>query len=97
MLQLRAKAGAASSASKNRIKAGLVIRDAAFISGKFNLRRFAFGLGRFKELFLLEAESAGQQVGRKSLDLRVQVADHSVVVAARILNGVFELIERILQ
>ena len=59
--------------------------------------RFAVGGGHFEELPQLEAEHSGQNIGRKGLDLRVQVAHHRVVVAARVLDRVFRLAERALQ
>ena len=53
--------------------------------------------GDFEELPLLEAKHPGHDVGRERLDLRIQVADHCVVVAARILNCIFHLAQRVLQ
>src|SRR5258708_4536550 len=54
--------------------------------------RFAFRRGRnFEELALLESEHVGEDIRRELLNLGVQVADHGVVIAPRILYGVFDL------
>ena len=52
---------------------------------------FAIGSSRFEELLLLEVEHPGQNVGRESLNLGVQVAHDGVVVAAGVLNCVLDL------
>src|SRR5436305_474558 len=49
---------------------------------EFHRDRFAVGGCGFEELLLLEAEHAGQDVGRERLDLGVQVSHNGVVVAA---------------
>src|ERR1700687_1400229 len=63
-----------------------------------DLGRFAFGRGGyFEEFARLEAEHVGKDVGRKLLDLSVEVAHDGVVVAPGILHGVLDLGERILE
>src|ERR1035441_10336542 len=64
---------------------------------EFHGYRFAICGVRLKELSLLEAEHPRQNVGREGLYFRVQVAYDGIVVTARVLNGVFDLAERILQ
>src|SRR6202795_5211537 len=49
---------------------------------EFHRDWFAIGGSGFEELFLLEAEHPGQNVGRERLNLGVQVAHDGVVVAA---------------
>src|SRR6266850_1688641 len=57
-----------------------------------HLGRFAFGCsGHFEELARLEAEHVGKDVGRKLLNLGVEIAHHGVVVAPRILHGILNL------
>src|SRR6266852_2375475 len=78
---------------------------AAFLLGRRRVRcveahlgRFAFGCsGHFEELARLEAEHVGKDVGRKLLNLGVEIAHHGVVVAPRVLHGVLNLGERILE
>src|SRR6266850_66402 len=63
-----------------------------------NLGRFAFGGGGyFEELARLESQYVGKNVGRKLLNLGVEVAHDGVVVAPRVLHGVLDLGERILE
>src|SRR5215471_13416550 len=50
-----------------------------------------------KELPRLEAEHAGDDVDGKGLDPSVVIADHGVVIAAGILDVVFDRVERSLQ
>jgi len=50
-----------------------------------------------EELAWLEPERSGDQVGGELLDLGVEVADHSVVIAARVLDVVLDLAEVPLQ
>src|ERR1035441_8653529 len=64
---------------------------------EFHGYRFAVRGVRFKELALLEAEHPCQNVSREGLYLRVEVAHDGIVVTARVLNGVFDLAEGILQ
>src|SRR6266849_5251961 len=61
--------------------------------GSFALSR----RGDFEELARLESQHVGKDIGRELLDLGVQVADHCVVVAARVLDGIFDLGQRVLQ
>src|SRR3981189_2439679 len=78
---------------------------AAFLLGRrragrveAHLGRFAFGCsGHFEELARLEAEHVGKDVGRKLLNLGVEVAHDGVVVTPRVLHGVLDLGERILE
>src|SRR5712692_561950 len=53
--------------------------------------------GNFKELPFLEAQHIGKNVGRELLDLGVEIAHHRVVIAPRILDGIFNLRKGILQ
>src|SRR5579862_505199 len=55
------------------------------------------GLGNVEELPGLEVEHAGNDVRRERLDLGVEVANHRVVIAARVLDGVFQSAQRALQ
>src|SRR5437016_2673908 len=65
---------------------------------KADFWRFALGNGGyFEEFARLEPEHACKNIGGELLNLGVQVADDRVVVAARVLNGVFNLHKRILQ
>src|ERR1035438_9565893 len=64
---------------------------------EFHGYRFAICGVRLEELPLLEAEHPRQNVGRERLYLRVEVAHDGIVVTARVLNGVFDLAEGILQ
>src|SRR6202030_2474213 len=60
--------------------------------------RFAFRRGRnFEELALLKSEHIGEDIRRELLNLGVQVADHGVVIAPRVLYRIFDLSERSLQ
>src|SRR4051812_27938290 len=59
--------------------------------------RLAVRCGHLEKLFLLEAEHSGENVRRKRLYFRIQIANDCVVVAPRILNGIFGLAERTLQ
>src|SRR5438046_9592057 len=61
--------------------------------GSFALRRCSY----LKELPLLEPEHAGKKVGGELLDLDVEVAHDGVVIAARVLHGIFDLRKGILQ
>ena len=61
--------------------------------GGFALR----GGSDFEEFAFLEAEHAGEDVGGELQNFRVQIADDRVVVAAGVLNGVFDLRQRVLQ
>src|SRR5882762_6738580 len=78
---------------------------AAFLLGRrlagrveADLGRFAFsGGGYFEEFARLEAKHVGKDVGRKLLNLGVEVAHDGVVVAPRVLHGVLDLGERILK
>src|SRR5271154_1367523 len=53
--------------------------------------RLPIGFAGLEELTRLEAEHAGQDVGGEHLNLGVQVAHYGVVVAARVLDGIFRL------
>ena len=62
-----------------------------------DFRHFALGGGADLEKFaLLEVTHAGNNVGGELLNHRVEIADHGVVVAARILQVVFNLIQGLL-
>src|SRR5207244_10755995 len=52
---------------------------------------FAISSLHLEELTLLETEHSGDEIGREGLNLRVQVAHDRVVIAARILDRVFNL------
>src|SRR6266446_9613088 len=65
---------------------------------KADFWRFALGNGGYFEEFARpEPKHARKNIGGELLDLGVQVADDRVVVATRVLNGVFNLCKRILQ
>src|ERR1700731_2586429 len=51
------------------------------------------GGGDFKEFAPFESQHVGEDVGGKLLNLRVEVGDNRVVIATRVLNGVFDLSE----
>ena len=53
--------------------------------------RLAVGSIHFKKLPRLEAEHTGQDISRERLNLGVQVAHHSVVITASVLNRVLSL------
>src|SRR6266849_2260935 len=79
-----------------------IIRYAAPMScgGSVEAHLGSFALSRrgdFKELARLESQHVGKDIGRELLDLGVQVAEHCVVVAARVLDGIFDLGQRVLQ
>src|SRR5258707_1070690 len=56
---------------------------------KLHRHRLAIGCGHLEELPLLEAEHSGENVCRKRLYFRIQIPDDRVVIAARVLDGVF--------
>src|SRR5438309_11068912 len=59
-----------------------------------DMRDFAFRRSRdFKEFAGFEIAHAGDNVGGELLDARVEVAHGSVVIAARVLQGVFDLVQ----
>src|SRR4029077_11869444 len=59
---------------------------------KADFWRFALGSGGyFEEFARLEPKHACKNIGGELLNLGVQVADDRVVVAARVLNGIFDL------
>src|SRR6266436_7908787 len=63
-----------------------------------HLGRFAFGGGGyFEELARLESQHVGKNVGRKLLDLGVEIAHDGIVVAPRVLHRVLALGERSLE
>src|SRR5258708_33349645 len=77
------------AASSGRLRVGRVEAD---------LRDFALGrCGDLEKLAWLEIEHSGDDVGGELLDLGVEVAYYSIVVAARILDRVFELRQRVLE
>src|SRR6266568_3482334 len=92
IFQERANDGAASNSSAaikkpQRIRLGFrSIEDGIqFIVSVLELHGWHSalrGIGNLKELPLLEVEHAGNEVGRERLNLRIQVANHGVVVTA---------------
>src|SRR6204780_5929997 len=59
-----------------------------------------FALGRradLEKLARLEIEHAGNNVGGELRDFRVEVAYHGVVIASRVLDAVFDLVQSILK
>src|SRR6266436_2269232 len=63
-----------------------------------DLGRFALGRGgNFEKLAGLEAEHPGKNIRGELLDFGVEVADNGVVIAARVLDGVLDLRQGILQ
>src|SRR4029077_4501480 len=60
-----------------------------------DVRDFAFDRGRdFKEFAGFEIAHAGNHVRRELLDARIEVAHGGVVIAARVLQRVFDLAKR---
>src|SRR3981081_85059 len=55
------------------------------------------GGGNFEEFARLESQHVRENIGGELPNLRVQVADHGVVIAPRVLDGVLNLSERSLQ
>src|SRR5713226_8102923 len=53
--------------------------------------------GDLEEFARLESQHVGENIRRELLDLGVQVAHHGVVIAPRVLHGVFDLRQGILQ
>src|SRR3990170_5133117 len=97
-----AAAGAAASSRKEKRRARRRIRHLrARLAGagfEADLGRFALrGVGQLEELARLEGEKAGDEVRGEHLDLGVEVAHHGVVVAAGVLDGLFNLAERVLE
>src|SRR3989304_6968250 len=89
-----AAAGAAASSRKEKRRARRRIRHLrARLAGagfEADLGRFALrGVGQLEELARLEGEKAGDDVRGEHLDLGVEVAHPSVVVAAGGLGGPF--------
>src|SRR5712671_7866695 len=71
-----------------------------WLSLSLELYGYVFAIGRsfhFKELPRLEAEHARNDIGREGLDAGVEVPYHGVVVAPRVLDIVFDRVQRILQ
>src|SRR5690348_9705096 len=64
---------------------------------KLYCHRLAVRRGRLEELPLGEAKHSSENIRWEGLNLRIQVANHGIVVAARILDRVFSLSQRILQ
>src|ERR1700675_1870449 len=63
-----------------------------------DLGGFAFRSGgSFEKFARLEAEHVREDVGGELLNLGIEIADDGVIVAARVLDGVLDLRERILQ
>src|SRR3981081_2735185 len=58
---------------------------------------FAIGGSSFEELFLLEPEHPRENIRRERLNLGIEIADDGVVIAPRVLDGIFYLAERSLQ
>jgi len=61
--------------------------------GRFTLR----GGRNFKELALLETQHSRDDVGWELQDLGVEIANDGVVITARVLDGILNLRERILE
>src|SRR5258707_15250484 len=65
---------------------------------KADFPRFALGRrGDLEEFTRLESQHVRENIRGELLDFSVQVADHGVVIAPRILHGVLDLSERSLQ
>src|SRR5579863_7787585 len=73
--------------------ASLLIRAAEADLGNFPLGRRA----DLEELAGFEIEHVGDDIGRELRDLRVEIADHRVVVAPCVLDAVFDLVQRLLE
>src|ERR1700758_87070 len=63
------------------------------ICSELNLHRLAVGLGSLEELPWREVKHPGNNVRRKRLNLRIQVADYGVVIAPRVLNRILGLVQ----
>src|ERR1700730_1890827 len=55
------------------------------------------GGGHFKEFARLESEHVRGDVRGELLDFGVEIANHGIIIAARVLDGVFDLSEGSLQ
>src|SRR5712692_3148524 len=112
MTNWRAAAGAGAASSRKPARSGpasvrpsvlalLIGRPSLRLRGRgaeADLGCFALGWrGDLEELARLEAEHPGDDVRRELSDLRVEVADGSVVVAPRVLDGVFDLGQCVLE
>src|SRR5574340_271796 len=89
--QISKSAQATAHWGQRRIRVRLLRSKLYF--GNFAFRRRA----EFEKLARFEIEHAGDDVRWKLRDLRVEVAHHGVVITARVLNRVLDLIERLLQ
>src|SRR5271155_17005 len=70
-------------------------RNAVTIAAsELDRNRFAVGLGGLEELPRLKAEHTGKNIRREHLNLGIEIAHHSVVVASRVLDRVFRLNQR---
>src|SRR6266849_4339308 len=103
MTSWRAAAGKATvrSARRRSPRRSMAMASASLLRGARAEAYFGdFALGRrrdFEELARLEAEHVGDDVGGEDGNFRVQVAHDGVVVAPRVLDRVFDLIERLLE
>src|SRR6202046_2916288 len=73
-------------------------RELRRCSAEADLRNFALSRrADLEKLTRLEVEHARNDVGRELCDFRVEVAHHRVVIATRVLDAVFNLIQRVLK
>src|SRR3990172_9079004 len=106
MMSSRAVAGAAAVSSRRRISrarramaaSSLELARAGGTAAEAHPRGFALRrFGQLEELPRLEGEQVGDEVGGEHGDAGVEVAHHGVVVAASVLDGLFNLGELALQ
>src|SRR5215475_9338434 len=96
------KPSSAGTSHRTGVRRAECIRDGTSGRGRgrveADLWRFALrGGGYFEEFTRLKAKHARENIRRKLLNFGVQVADDSVVVAAGVLNRIFDLRERVLE
>src|SRR5205807_6216236 len=82
--------------SRHRMPAETIERGSGrWRRAEVDTRNFAFGRSRdFEELARFEIAHARNHIGRKLLHAGVEIAHRSVVITARILQRVFNLVER---
>src|SRR5579863_9419795 len=97
----RAAAGAATHRTTTQTRSSsrdIRMPRSARCAAEADLRHFAFGRrGDLEELARLEIEHARENIGRKLSDLGVEVSHDRVVIAARVLDVVFERVQCLLK
>src|SRR5438105_5523923 len=110
MFQLRASAGIGATTSRRNKRREKIARCRATRTAepcqtqtlprivlKLDSNGLALRHRGLEKCFRSKSECARQQVRGKRSDLRIEVAHHGVVVPPRILDIVFQAVERILQ